>query len=74
MRKQHGHSRTKLYSRWKGMRLRCSNKKDKRYSDYGGRGITVCKRWDSFDTVEEAREARDLAISVLKRGDVCLSK
>jgi hypothetical protein len=24
---------------------RCYNKRDKGYPDYGGRGITVCKKW-----------------------------
>jgi hypothetical protein len=27
------------------MMKRCYNLNDKRYPDYGGRGITVCKRW-----------------------------
>lgn len=27
------------------MNSRCGNKNDKRYNDYGGRGITVCERW-----------------------------
>jgi len=28
---------------------RCFNKNRKAYSKYGGRGITVCERWMSFD-------------------------
>jgi hypothetical protein len=24
---------------------RCTNRKNKRFADYGGRGITVCSRW-----------------------------
>lgn len=31
------------------MRQRCKNPNDARYADYGGRGITVCERWDSFE-------------------------
>lgn len=27
------------------MMERCTNPNDKRYADYGGRGITVCDRW-----------------------------
>lgn len=30
---------------WVNMRQRCYNKKHPKYSDYGGRGITVCKEW-----------------------------
>lgn len=36
------------YRVWLGMRERCRNPKNKRYADYGGRGITVCDRWDDF--------------------------
>lgn len=37
-----------LYFRWKSMRNRCSNVNNKDYKDYGGRGITVCERWNDF--------------------------
>lgn len=47
--KKHGQSESRVYDVWCKMRSRCSNKKDKRFSDYGGRGITVCKRWNSFE-------------------------
>ena len=47
----HGRSKEKLseHGIWALMRRRCNNPKDKRYADYGGRGITVCARWDSFE-------------------------
>lgn len=45
----HGLSRTPEYTAWRHMLRRCCNKKDPVYSCYGGRGITVCKKWrDSF--------------------------
>ena len=31
------------------MRQRCTNPKDPEYENWGGRGITVCGRWDSFE-------------------------
>ncbi len=37
-----------LYPCWVQMRERCINPKNKHYPDYGGRGITVCKRWMDF--------------------------
>jgi hypothetical protein len=40
--------RTSTYTVWLKMRQRCTNKKDPRWSDYGGRGIVVCKRWNDF--------------------------
>jgi len=33
------------YRAWHNMKGRCLNPKDKRYKDYGGRGIKVCDRW-----------------------------
>jgi hypothetical protein len=30
------------------MRTRCRNQNFKHYKHYGGRGITVCERWQSF--------------------------
>ena len=41
----HGLSKTPEYSCWKGMKKRCYNPADKRYVDYGARGITVCDQW-----------------------------
>lgn len=42
-------SYTPEYAAWKRMRQRCTNPANKRYSDWGGRGIKVCDRWQSFE-------------------------
>lgn len=45
----HGMTRTITYATWTSMLARCSNPQSDRYVYYGGRGITVCERWHSFD-------------------------
>ena len=40
--------RPPIYISWVGMRTRCRNKRNPDYRYYGGRGINICKRWDSF--------------------------
>ena len=42
----HGMTHSRLYECWRDMKSRCNNPKNKRYYDYGGRGITVCKEWE----------------------------
>lgn len=46
---KHGHARdlrhSKEYDCWICMKARVLNPKNKRYADYGGRGITICERW-----------------------------
>ena len=36
------------YGSWRGMHERCGNPVNADYSNYGGRGITVCERWFSY--------------------------
>jgi len=46
---KHGHAcktgQTKTYMIWSQIIARCTNKKNKGYKEYGGRGIKVCKQW-----------------------------
>lgn len=45
----HGMSKTPTYRSWACMLTRCTNPNVYHYSRYGGRGIRVCERWQSFD-------------------------
>lgn len=39
---------TPEWTTWRSMHQRCCDPKHKSYGDYGGRGISVCSRWDDF--------------------------
>lgn len=44
----HGATKTGEYSVWRNMLQRCGNPNNTHYQYYGGRGVKVCARWDSF--------------------------
>lgn len=45
----HGMCKTPTYKTWQSMKWRCSNPNCPDYHYYGGKGITVCKRWLNFE-------------------------
>lgn len=45
---KHGKLKTREYKVWSQMKDRCFNSKNKKFSFYGGRGITVCDEWIDF--------------------------
>lgn len=44
----HGQSESSTYQSWQAMRRRCQDPNFNVYPNYGGRGIKVCDRWQSF--------------------------
>jgi len=44
----HGMSKNRAYRVWKDMRARCNNPNNTDFHLYGGRGISVCERWNDF--------------------------
>lgn len=47
--KKHGMYKSSEYSIWQTMKQRVLNPNDDAYNRYGGRGITICDRWLSFE-------------------------
>lgn len=42
---KHGGYQRPEFRTWSAMKRRCYNPNDKRFADWGGRGIVVCDRW-----------------------------
>lgn len=67
--KTHGESKGRLYNIYNHMKRRCHDEKNKKYPDYGGRGITVCPEWrDSFEAF------RDWAMANGYRDDLTIDR
>lgn len=74
--KSHGMSKTRLYGIWKGMHNRCLNSNIPGSPLWGGRGITVCSEWDTFEPFYEWAMAngyrKDLSIDRIDNdGNYC---
>lgn len=47
--KVHGMTGSRIHQTWSAMRNRCENKNNREYHRYGGRGISVCRKWSKFE-------------------------
>lgn len=48
-RTKHGMVRSKPYGVWQGMLQRCTNPNNPKFHIYGGKGVKVCEKWQTFD-------------------------
>lgn len=48
-RSSHGMTGTRVYRIWQAMLNRCRNSGGINWENYGGRGISVCERWERFE-------------------------
>lgn len=63
----HGHCagrNSHTYQIWANMWYRCTSPKKQGYERYGGRGISVCERWESFENFLEDMGIRPPGISI----------
>ncbi len=51
--KIHGKSSLRLYTIYHNMKARCNNPKHTNFKDYGGRGIKICKAWNTYLVFEK---------------------
>jgi hypothetical protein len=68
--KTHGLSTHPLYQVWADMRRRCTNPKTISFKNYGGRGITVCERWQKFEVFLSDMGERPYPDATIERLDV----
>jgi len=62
--KTHGKTKSKTYSSWASMKTRCTNPLVHQFRLYGGIGITVCERWNSFENFLEDMGERPNGMSI----------
>lgn len=73
LRGRHGYARrghqASEYTTWRSMRRRCESPSDRHWSSYGGRGIRVGDRWQSFDAFIEDMGSKPSPKHTLERID-----
>jgi hypothetical protein len=76
--KTHGHkpkggSPSSTYISWNSLKSRCLNPNNKHFKDYGGKGVTICDRWQGeqgFQNFLEDMGPRPVGTSLGRKGDI----
>lgn len=68
--KAHGKSGTTLYVAWTNMFRRVEDENQRSYKNYGGRGISICPEWHSFEAFERDMGPSHVKGMTLERIDV----
>lgn len=65
---KHGHSSggkvSRTWASWRSMRERCLDPNHRGYAYWGGRGVTVCERWGSFENFLSDMGERPLGMTL----------
>lgn len=67
--KTHGRLPRYMYRIWLAMRNRCMNPRTAAWPNYGGRGIAICERWNSFEAFRDDMGPRPSPSHTLDRID-----
>lgn len=51
--RKHGMLKSPTYQTWRSVIYRCKYPSCRHFKNYGGRGITVCERWETFENFFE---------------------
>ena len=72
---KHGMNQSRAYQCWADMKVRCDNPSHASYPAYGGRGISYCNKWKTFEGFwEDMKEAYQDDLTLNRRdndGDYC---
>lgn len=63
----HGKSHSPEYNSWSNMRKRCLNPRYRFFYNYGGRGIAICERWNSFESFLADMGSRPKGLSLERK-------
>lgn len=60
----HRMTKTSEYKTWQSIHQRCGNPNDKDFRKYGGRGISVCEQWSTFEAFYADMKDRPIGHSI----------